>query len=65
MIYNLTERIDTAVASKVENLIQETISNASEPVTNLIFDCYALDYISSAGLRIVLKYMWHASSLPS
>lgn len=65
MIYNLTGRIDTAVAPKVENLIQEAISNASEPVTNLIFDCSALDYISSTGLRIVLKYMWHASSLPS
>lgn len=56
MIYNLTGRIDTAAAPKVESLIQEAISNAAEPVTNLIFDCSALDFISSTGLRIVLKY---------
>lgn len=56
MIYNLTGRIDTAAAPKVESLIQEAISKATEPVTNLVFDCSALDFISSTGLRIVLKY---------
>lgn len=56
MIYNLTGRIDTANAPKVDKLIQEAISKASEPVTSLTFDCSTLDYISSTGLRIVLKY---------
>lgn len=56
MTYNLTGRIDTATAPEVDNQIQTAIYNASEPVTNLTFDCSALDYISSTGLRIVLKY---------
>lgn len=56
MTYNLTGRIDTATAPEVDNQIQTAIYNASEPVTNLTLDCSALDYISSTGLRIVLKY---------
>lgn len=56
MIFNLTGRIDTAHAPIVDKQIQEAVSNAAEPVTNITFDCSALDYISSTGLRIVLKY---------
>ena len=56
MKYNLTGRIDTVTAPKVDNQIQTAIYNASEPVTNLTFDCSTLDFISSTGLRIVLKY---------
>lgn len=56
MRYNLTGRIDTASAPKVDAQIQEVISKATEPVTSLTFDCSALEYISSTGLRIVLKY---------
>lgn len=56
MFYNLTGRIDTANAPKVDGQIQEAISKETAPVNNLIFDCSELDYISSSGLRIVLKY---------
>lgn len=56
MKYNLTGRIDTVTAPKVDNQIQTAIYNASEPVTNLTFDCSTLDFISSTGLRVVLKY---------
>lgn len=56
MTYNLTGRIDTANAPKVDELIQEAIDKATEPITSLTFDCSALDFISSTGLRIVLKY---------
>lgn len=56
MTYNLTGRIDTANAPKVDELIQEAIDKATEPITSLTFDCSALVFISSTGLRIVLKY---------
>ncbi|MBQ0073508.1 MAG: STAS domain-containing protein, partial [Prevotella sp.] len=56
MIYNLSGRIDTANAPQVDKQIQEAISNATEPVVMLTFDCSALTYISSTGLRIILKY---------
>lgn len=56
MKYNLTGRIDTVAAPKVDNQIQTAIYNASEPVTNLTFDCSTLDFISSTGLRVMLKY---------
>ena len=56
MRYNLTGRIDTANAPKVDQMIQETIAQSKEPVGNLILDCSDLEYISSTGLRIVLKY---------
>lgn len=56
MIYHLIGRIDTATAPVVDKQIQEVISNSPEPVTTITFDCSGLDYISSTGLRIVLKY---------
>lgn len=56
MKYNLTGRIDTATAPVVDEQIQEAIDKSAEPVTSLTFDCSALDYISSTGLRIILKY---------
>lgn len=56
MRYNLTGRIDTANAPKVDQMIQEAIAQSKEPVANLILDCSDLEYISSTGLRIVLKY---------
>ena len=56
MKYNLTGRIDTATAPVVDEQIQEAIDKSAEAVTSLTFDCSALDYISSTGLRIILKY---------
>ncbi|SEA93762.1 anti-sigma B factor antagonist [Pseudobutyrivibrio sp. ACV-2] len=44
-------RLDTTTAPQLENVINEEI----EGVTDLTFDLKALDYISSAGLRVLLS----------
>lgn len=56
MIYNLAGRIDTANAPKVDEQIQAAIAQSQNPVTELTLDCADLEFISSTGLRIVLKY---------
>ncbi len=56
MRYNLAGRIDTANAPQVDDQIQAVIDKCKEPVTELVLDCADLEYISSTGLRIVLKY---------
>ena len=47
----LTERVDTIVAPELESVIKKPI----EGVTNLIIDMAAVEYISSAGLRVLLS----------
>lgn len=47
----LTGRLDTTTSPKLEKEIKEDI----EGVTELVFDFEALDYISSAGLRVLLS----------
>ena len=44
-------RLDTTTAPQLENVINEEI----EGVTDLTFDLKSLDYISSAGLRVLLS----------
>ena len=44
-------RLDTQTAPELEKTIDDVVSNAKE----LIFDMNALEYISSAGLRVILK----------
>ena len=44
-------RLDTTTAPQLENVINAEI----EGVTDLTFDLKALDYISSAGLRVLLS----------
>lgn len=44
-------RLDTLTAPELE----ETLKNSLEGVQELIFDLSALDYISSAGLRVLLS----------
>ena len=44
-------RLDTQTAPDLEKEIDEVISNIKE----LTFDMNGLDYISSAGLRVILK----------
>jgi anti-sigma B factor antagonist len=44
-------RIDTTTAPKLEMAIEECIETAGK----LVFDCGELEYISSAGLRVILK----------
>lgn len=52
----LEGRIDTANATVVDTEIAEAISSQASKPTALVFDCTKLQYISSTGLRVVLKY---------
>ena len=51
LIVALLGRLDTTTAPTLENAINENISDAEK----LILDCKGLEYISSAGLRVVLN----------
>ena len=44
-------RLDTTTAPELETVLDEVTENTKE----LVFDFTALDYISSAGLRVLLK----------
>lgn len=44
-------RLDTSTAPQLEAVINDELTN----VESLILDCEALEYISSAGLRVLLK----------
>ena len=46
----LTGRVDTTTAPELENAIKENIAG----VTNLVMDFAGLEYLSSAGLRVIL-----------
>lgn len=47
----LSGRIDTTTAPELDKAIQEIIGNAE----NLVFNFANIDYISSAGLRVLLS----------
>ena len=44
-------RLDTQTAPELENELDKTLSNVKE----LTFDMTNLEYVSSAGLRVILK----------
>ena len=44
-------RLDTTTAPALETAIDGTVSDVQE----LVLDCSALEYVSSAGLRVILK----------
>ena len=44
-------RLDTTTAPELEATIDGCISE----LTELVLDCTALEYVSSAGLRVILK----------
>lgn len=46
----LTERLDTVTSPQLEEKLKEEL----EGITNLQFDFTELEYISSAGLRVLL-----------
>ena len=46
----ITGRLDTSTAPKLE----ETLKGSYDGVTELVFDLKKLEYISSAGLRVLL-----------
>ena len=47
----LNGRLDTTTAPELENAIKENIAD----VTNLVMDFAGLEYLSSAGLRVILS----------
>ena len=47
----LTGRVDTTTAPELENAIKENIAD----ITNLVMDFAGLEYLSSAGLRVILS----------
>lgn len=47
----LSGRLDTATAPELEAVLDEVLENARE----LVFNLENLEYISSAGLRVILK----------
>lgn len=51
MIIKVSGRIDTTTAPELDKTIKNSIENTSE----LILDFENLDYISSAGLRVILS----------
>lgn len=49
--FKIIGRLDTTTAPELETVIDSYAANVKE----LVLDCSELDYISSAGLRVVLK----------
>ena len=54
-------RLDTTTAPQLEKIVDAEL----EGVTDLVVDCEKLDYISSAGLRLLLKLQKKMSALGS
>ncbi len=50
-VFTLEGRLDTVTAPDLEAEVNESISG----LTDLVFDCADLEYISSAGLRVLLS----------
>ena len=50
LIVNISGRLDTTTAPQLEEFIAENISKISA----LTLDCAGLEYVSSAGLRVLL-----------
>ncbi len=48
---SLAGRLDTSTAPQLEKFINEN----TEGVTDLVFDFKELEYVSSAGLRVILS----------
>ena len=48
---DLKGRLDTVAAPELESVLKESL----EGVESLVFDCKDLEYISSAGLRVLLS----------
>lgn len=51
-IFSLNGRLDSNSAPQFEQQIHDFIT---APSTNLVIDCNNLEYISSAGLRVILN----------
>ena len=51
VVLKIIGRLDTATAPALEPAVEGCIGGVQE----LVLDCAALEYVSSAGLRVILK----------
>ena len=50
-VLKIVGRLDTTTAPELENAVDGCIAGIKE----LVLDCSAMEYVSSAGLRVILK----------
>ena len=50
-VLKINGRLDTTTAPELEDTIDACVAGIKE----LVLDCTALEYVSSAGLRVILK----------
>ena len=50
-LLKISGRLDTSTAPELDTAVNECVANINE----LVLDFSALDYVSSAGLRVILK----------
>ena len=50
-VLKIVGRLDTTTAPELEG----TIDGCAADITELVLDCAGLEYVSSAGLRVILK----------
>ena len=50
-VLNIIGRLDTTTAPELEAIIDGCVAG----IKDLVLDCSALEYVSSAGLRVILK----------
>ena len=51
VVLKIVGRLDTTTAPELEATVDGCIAGIKE----LVFDCSALEYVSSAGLRVILR----------
>ena len=51
VVLKIVGRVSVSTAPELEAAVKECIADAQE----LVLDCSALEYVSSAGLRVLLK----------
>jgi anti-anti-sigma factor len=52
IVVAIAGRVDTITSSELESAVSAVWA---QPAITLVFDCAQMDYISSSGLRVVLK----------
>ena len=57
----ITERIDAGNASDIESELEAIRKEADDQ--QVVFDCSGLEYISSAGLRVIMKVVKQEKSV--
>ena len=59
-VIELTGRLDTTTAPALDKTVNEDVADAK----NLVFDFKRLEYVSSAGLRVLLASQKKMNQLP-